>query len=108
VPTKKVSEKLYINDFFEGIMALNKEEKEKLMKEFGQSEVDTGSVEVQIALLTESIKRLTEHMKEHAKDFSSKHGLLTQVSRRKSFLQYLKRKDPQKYEQVIERLGLKG
>ena len=88
-------------------MAVRKETKEKLVKEFAQNASDTGSVEVQIALLTEDIRALTEHFKENQKDFSSKRGLLIKVSRRKRFLQYLEKHNPAKYQDVIKRLGLK-
>jgi small subunit ribosomal protein S15 len=88
-------------------MAVSKEIKEKLIGEFAQGAHDTGSIEVQIALLTEDIRALTEHFKENQKDFSSKRGLLIKVSRRKRFLQYLEKHDPAKYQEVIKRLGLK-
>lgn len=88
-------------------MAVRKETKEKLVKEFAQNAGDTGSVEVQIALLTEDIRALTEHFKENQKDFSSKRGLLIKVSRRKRFLHYLEKHNPAKYQDVIKRLGLK-
>lgn len=88
-------------------MAVSKEKKETLIREFAQKPEDTGSIEVQIALLTEDIKALTEHFKENQKDFSSKRGLLVKVSRRKRFLQYLEKHDLAKYQEVIKRLGLK-
>jgi small subunit ribosomal protein S15 len=88
-------------------MAVCKEKKEALIREFAQRPEDTGSVEVQIALLTEDIRALTEHFKEHQKDFSSKRGLLVKVSRRKRFLQYLEKHSPARYQEVIKRLGLK-
>ncbi len=88
-------------------MAVSKDNKETLIREFAQKLEDTGSIEVQIALLTEDIKALTEHFKEHQKDFSSKRGLLVKVSRRKRFLQYLEKHNPAKYQEVIKRLGLK-
>jgi small subunit ribosomal protein S15 len=88
-------------------MAVCKETKEKLIKEFALNAGDTGSVEIQIALLTEDIRALTEHFKENQKDFSSKRGLLVKVSRRKRFLHYLEKHDPVKYQEVIKRLGLK-
>jgi len=88
-------------------MAVSKEKKEILIREFAQKPEDTGSIEVQIALLTEDIKALTEHFKENQKDFSSKRGLLVKVSRRKRFLQYLEKHNLAKYQEVIKRLGLK-
>lgn len=89
-------------------MALIKEIKDKVIDEFKQSPEDTGSVVVQIALLTKNIQELTEHLKKNHKDFSSKRGLLIQVARRRSFLKYLAKHDPEQYNLVIERLGLKG
>ena len=89
-------------------MVLGIETKKKLMSEFGQHEGDTGSVEVQIAMLTENISRLTEHMKKSHKDYSSKRGLLRQVARRRSFLNYLAKTNPERYRNIIERLGLKS
>lgn len=88
-------------------MVLHKKTKATLINEFKKNEHDTGSIEVQIAMLTEDIRFLTEHLKKHAKDFSSKRGLLRKVSRRKSFLGYLEQKDPQKYHDIINRLNLK-
>ena len=89
-------------------MALDTEIKKKLMSEFGQHPGDTGSNEVQIAMLTENITRLTEHMKKSHKDFSSKRGLLRHVARRRSFLDYLAKLNPERYKKIVERLGLKG
>ncbi len=88
-------------------MALTKERKESLVKEYGRGTNDTGSVEVQVAILTEEIKELTEHLKEHIHDFHSKRGLLQKVGRRKSLLAYLKRTDVVRYRELIERLGLR-
>ena len=88
-------------------MAVTKEKKETVIREFAKSTGDTGSAEVQIALLTEDIRALTEHFKENQKDFSSKRGLLIKVSRRRRFLLYLERHDFAKYQEVIKRLGLK-
>ena len=88
-------------------MALTKERKEALVKEFGKGTNDTGSVEVQVAILTEEIKELTEHLKEHIHDFHSKRGLLQKVGRRKSLLAYLKRTDVVRYRELIEKLGLR-
>jgi len=89
-------------------MALDTETKKKLMSEFGKHQGDTGSIEVQIAMLTENITHLTEHMKKSHKDFSSKRGLLRQVARRRSYLDYLAKLNPERYKNIVERLGLKG
>ena len=89
-------------------MALDRETKKKLCDEFGLHPGDTGSVEAQVAMLTENIRRLTEHLKKNHKDFASKRGLLIQVSRRRSFLKYLAKHNPEQYKLIIERLGLKG
>jgi small subunit ribosomal protein S15 len=88
-------------------MALSKEVKQKLIKEFAIGPQDTGSAEVQIALLTEDIRQLTDHCKENHKDFSSKRGLLKKVCQRRRFLQYLERNDATKYRDVLKRLGLR-
>lgn len=88
-------------------MALTKEAKEKLVKEYGRGKNDTGSVEVQVAILTEEITELTEHLKEHIHDFHSKRGLLQKVGKRKSLLAYLKRTDVVRYRELIEKLGLR-
>lgn len=88
-------------------MAINKEKKKKVIEAFQAGATDTGSAAVQVGLLTEDIRLLTEHLKKHAKDFSSKRGLLSKVSRRRSFLQYLARTNPRKHSQVLEQLGLK-
>lgn len=88
-------------------MALTKEVKEKIVKEYGRVKNDTGSVEVQVAILTEEIKELTEHLKLHIHDFHSKRGLLQKVGRRKSLLAYLKKNDVVRYRELIEKLGLR-
>ena len=88
-------------------MALTKERKESLVKEYGRGKNDTGSVEVQVAILTEEITELTEHLKEHIHDFHSKRGLLQKVGKRKSLLAYLKRTDVVRYRELIEKLGLR-
>jgi small subunit ribosomal protein S15 len=88
-------------------MALDKERKQKLMSDFGINKQDTGSADVQVAMLTERIKDLTEHCKENKKDFSSKRGLLKMVCRRRSFLNYVAKKDESKYKELIQRLGLR-
>lgn len=88
-------------------MALSREEKEKLVKEFAIGSGDTGSSEVQVALLTENIRKLTVHCKENPKDFSTKRGLLQMVCDRRRFLRYLEQKDAAKYREIIKRLGLR-
>ena len=88
-------------------MALTKETKQKLIKEFAKSENDTGSAEVQIAILTEEINELTEHLKVHTHDYHSRRGLLRKVGQRRSLLQYLAKKDIQSYREVIKKLGLR-
>jgi len=86
---------------------LTKEKKEELIKKYGRSEGDTGSVEVQVALLTEQINALTVHMKQNKKDYSSNRGLLKMVGRRRYMLDYLRRQDINRYRALIESLGLR-
>lgn len=86
---------------------LNKEKKDKIIKDFSRSEKDTGSCEVQIALITERISEISNHLKSFPKDKHSRRGLLKLVCRRRSFMKYLKSKSPDKYELVIKKLGLK-
>ena len=88
-------------------MALQVVQKEQVVKQYQRSGKDTGSPEVQIALLTERISSLTEHFKMHVKDFHSRRGLLKLVSQRRKLLDYLKRKDADKYRDLIERLSLR-
>ncbi len=88
-------------------MALTKEDKEAIIKKFATHEGDTGSPEVQIALLTERIKYLTEHFKHHHKDHHSRRGLLMLVSQRRKLLTYLKNKSYNRYKALIEALGLR-
>ena len=88
-------------------MALKKEEKAKIVKEFGKDEKDTGSIEVQIAILTKEINNLTEHFKTHIHDFHSNRGLLIKVGQRKSKLNYLMKNDVTRYREVINKLGLR-
>lgn len=88
-------------------MALRKEQKERLIKEFAINPKDTGSAELQVALLTENIRDLTEHCKTHHHDFSTKRGLLKMVCRRRKFLDYLAKKDHAKYKELIKKLGLR-
>ena len=83
------------------------EEKNAIMQKFAQKEGDVGSPQVQIAVLTAKIIELTSHMKEHPKDYSSRRGLLTMVTRRKSLLRYLNSKNHKAYLELIAKLGLK-
>ena len=88
-------------------MALTKERKEEIVKKFARSEHDTGSCEVQIAILTEEINALTDHFKEHKHDNHSKRGLLKKVGQRRNMLKYLAKKDVQRYRELIKELGLR-
>lgn len=86
---------------------MNKDEKQSIIVEYRKNESDTGSPEVQIALLTKKINVLTEHMKINKKDFSTRRGLLQMVSRRRRLLDFLKRIDQSRYVDVIKRLGIR-
>ena len=88
-------------------MAVTQQRKREIMEQFGLHEADTGSPEVQIALLTERIQQLTEHLKVHKKDHASRRGLLMMVGRRNRLLRYLARTEPEKYRTVISQLGLR-
>lgn len=88
-------------------MSITKEKKSELIKEFATKKGDTGSPEVQIAILSERIKNLTEHMKDHKKDFSSRRGLMMLVGQRRRLLDYVKSRDADKYDSLIKRLGLR-
>jgi len=88
-------------------MSLNAETKAKIVEEYRRSDTDTGSPEVQIALISERINGLTEHFKIHKKDHHSRRGLLKLVGKRRRLLDYLMRKDINRYRQVIERLGIR-
>jgi len=88
-------------------MALQVAQKAQIVQQYQRSVADTGSPEVQIALLSEHISALSEHFKTHVKDFHSRRGLLRMVSRRRKLLDYLKRTDPGKYRTLIEQLGLR-
>lgn len=88
-------------------MPLSKGEKEQIIREYGRSPEDTGSPEVQIALLTTRINQLTEHLKVHKHDEHSRRGLLKMVGQRRRHLTYLSRKDPERYKEIIRRLGLR-
>ncbi len=88
-------------------MAISVERRQQLIEEFRTHEGDTGSPEVQVALLTENIRELTEHLKEHKHDFSSRRGLMGMVSQRRRLTGYLRRIDRDRYQKLIERLGLR-
>ena len=88
-------------------MALTKEVKQKIIKEFAKNENDTGSAEVQIAILTKEIEELTEHLKVHIHDYHSRRGLLKKVGQRRNMLQYLAKKDIQSYREIIKKLGIR-
>ena len=88
-------------------MSITAERKAELIAKFATKEGDTGSPEVQVAVLTERILNLTEHFKEHKKDNHSRRGLLTLVSTRRSLLDYLKKKDDARYQALIKELGLR-
>ena len=88
-------------------MTVTKERKQELIEQFRRSEDDTGSAEVQIAILTTRINGLTEHLRTHKKDFAGQRGLLMLVSRRRGLLDYLKRVDPQRYLDIIRRLNIR-
>jgi small subunit ribosomal protein S15 len=88
-------------------MSITAERKTALIKEFARGGSDTGSPEVQVAILTERINNLTGHFKSHAKDNHSRRGLLKMVSQRRSLLDYVKGKDEQRYRTLIERLGIR-
>ncbi|HEV2673953.1 MAG TPA: 30S ribosomal protein S15 [Aliidongia sp.] len=88
-------------------MSITAERKTELVKEYATNEGDTGSPEVQVAILSERIKNLTGHLGDHKKDFHSRRGLLVMVGQRRSLLDYLKRKNVSRYEQLIGRLGLR-
>lgn len=88
-------------------MPLTTDKKRELIGEFGATEGDSGSPQVQIAMLTNRISQMTEHMKAHAKDYSSRRGLLRMVSRRRRLLDYVKRKNPQLYLDLLQRLDIR-
>ena len=88
-------------------MAVTTADKARIVTDYQRAKADTGSPEVQVALLTERINMLTEHFKTHVKDFHSRRGLLKLVSQRRSLLDYLKRKNVEAYRSLIERLGLR-
>ena len=86
---------------------LKKEEKASIIKEFAKNEKDCGSAEVQIAILTKEINTLTEHLKEHKHDYHSRRGLLKKVGQRRNMLNYLAKKDINRYREVVKKLGLR-
>ena len=88
-------------------MSITEERKSALIKEYATTDGDTGSTEVQVAILTERITNLTEHFKSHAKDNHSRRGLLKMVSQRRRLLDYVKARDAARYKSLIERLGLR-
>lgn len=88
-------------------MAVTTERKQDLVTQFKRSEGDSGSPEVQISILTERINMLTGHMRTHSKDYASRRGLLQMVSRRRKLLDYLRNNDPQRYLDIIGRLGIR-
>ena len=89
-------------------MTINLKNKAELTKKFGKNEKDTGNIDVQIAMLTQKIAELTEHLKVNAKDFQAKRGLLMMVGRRKGMLAYIKNKDLQRYRDLVKKLKLRG
>ncbi len=88
-------------------MSITAERKQELIKKFAKKEGDTGSPEVQVAILTERIKNLTEHLNQHKKDFHTRRGLLVMVGQRRRLLDYLKRQEVGRYQTVIQDLGLR-
>lgn len=87
-------------------MALTSEDKQKIIKKFAREKGDTGSPEVQIALLSEQINKLAKHLKDHKKDVHSRRGLLSMVAKRRRLLNYLKKKDEERYKNLIKELKL--
>ena len=90
------------------MMSIKKESKKKIISKFSNSEKDTGSVEVQIAIFSERIKNLTEHLKNHKKDYHTRRGLVIMVSKRKKLLNYLNKNNSEKYKSLIQELGIRG
>lgn len=89
-------------------MTINLKNKSQIVEKYGKDAKDTGSTDVQVALLTEKINELTEHLKSNPKDFQGRRGLLMMVGRRKSLLSYLKKKDLERYRDLIKKLNLRG
>ena len=88
-------------------MAIAADRKKELIQEYATQDGDTGSPEVQVAILTEHIRNLTEHLKVHRKDYTSRRGLLMMVGQRSKLLKYLRRRDPARYQAIVQRLGLR-
>ncbi|MAW32964.1 MAG: 30S ribosomal protein S15 [Proteobacteria bacterium] len=88
-------------------MSIEKDKKIELVKNYGKNENDSGSSNVQVAIISERIKNLTEHLKEHKKDFATRRGLLTLVGKRRKLLEYIKKKNSENYSTLIESLGLR-
>ena len=88
-------------------MSVTAEKKQEVIKDNARDKNDTGSPEVQVAILTERIRNLTDHFKDHHKDNHSRRGLLTMVNKRRSLLAYLKKKDVERYNSLIQKLGLR-
>tara|TARA_B110000208_G_scaffold11808_1_gene14622 strand:+ start:449 stop:718 length:270 start_codon:yes stop_codon:yes gene_type:complete len=88
-------------------MSIEKEKTVEIIKGYGSNEKDSGSASVQVAILTERIKNLTEHLKIHKKDFGSRRGLLSMVGQRRNLLQYIKKKNDASYQELIKALGLR-
>ena len=88
-------------------MSITQERKVELIKEYGKNDKDSGSSSVQVAILSERIRNLTEHLKDHKKDFGSRRGLLAMVGQRRSLLDYVKAGDIKAYKALIEKLGLR-
>lgn len=89
-------------------MSINLKNKKEIIKKYGENEKDTGSTAVQIAMMSQKINELTEHLKINSKDFATKRGLLMMVGRRKRLLSYLKNKSVQEYRDLIKKLGIRG
>jgi len=88
-------------------MSISAERKQALVKEYALAEGDTGSPEVRVAILSERIRNLTDHLQTHEKDFASRRGLLVMVGQRRRLLDYLKRRHAQRYQELVKRLGLR-
>jgi small subunit ribosomal protein S15 len=88
-------------------MSIEKQKTVEIIKDYGSNEKDSGSASVQVAILTERIKNLTEHLKIHKKDFGSRRGLLSMVGQRRNLLQYIKKKNDASYQELIKALGLR-
>lgn len=88
-------------------MSITAEKKQEIIKTYKIADADTGSADVQVAVLTERIRNLTEHMKDHKKDKHSRYGLLKMVARRRKLLDYIKRKDEPRYQKLIKDLGIR-